>query len=55
MIGNEWTPGRSTPFDPVASARAQELGMSVVCADGRNIDNTIAILEGREFFGTTIA
>jgi uridylate kinase len=55
MIGNEWTPGRSTPFDPIASARAQELGMSVVCADGRRIDNTIAILEGREFFGTTIA
>ena len=55
MIGDEWTSGRSTPFDPIASAKAQELGMSVVCADGRKIENTIAILEGKEFFGTTIA
>lgn len=55
MIGSDWTPGRSTPFDPVASTKADELGMSVVCADGRNIANTVAVLEGDEFFGTTIA
>ncbi len=54
MVGDTWTPGKNTPFDPIASRRAQELGLKVVCADGRNIANTLAILEGKEFFGTTI-
>jgi len=55
MIGSEWSPGRSTPFDPVASKKAESLHMSVICADGRAIENTIAILEGNEFLGTTIS
>ncbi len=55
MIGSEWSPGRSTPFDPVASQKAESLSMSVICADGRAIENTIAILEGNEFLGTTIS
>lgn len=54
MVGTEWTPGANTPFDPVASGIAGKKGMKVICADGRNIENTIAILEGRDFTGTTI-
>lgn len=54
IVGTQWTPGRSTPFDPVASALARESGMSVICAGGRNIANTMAILNGREYTGTTI-
>jgi uridylate kinase len=54
MVGDTWTPGKNTPFDPIASRRAQELGLKVICADGRNIANTLAILEGKDFFGTTI-
>ncbi len=54
MVGDEWTPGKNTPFDPIASRKAQELGMRVICADGRNIDNTIAILRRQPFVGTTI-
>ena len=55
MVGTEWTPGRNTPFDPIASAMAREHGMTVVCADGRNIPNTMAILRGQEYVGTTIS
>lgn len=54
MVGDEWIPGKNTPFDPIASKLAQEDGIKVICADGRNIENTIAILQGKEFVGTTI-
>ena len=55
IVGSEWVPGKNTPFDPVASALAEEDNIEVICADGRNIENLIAILEGREYFGTTIS
>jgi uridylate kinase len=54
MVGNQWTPGKSTPFDPIASKRAEKMHMKVVCADGRNIRNTMDILYGRPFLGTVI-
>ncbi|MBU0937260.1 MAG: UMP kinase [Spirochaetes bacterium] len=54
MVGDEWTPGKNSPFDPVASKRAQELKLKVICAAGRDLPNLRAILEGREFSGTTI-
>jgi uridylate kinase len=54
MVGNQWTPGKSTPFDPIASKRAEKMHMKVVCADGRNIRNTMDILYGRPFVGTVI-
>ena len=54
MVGNEWIPGKNCPFDPIASKGAQEGQMKVICADGRNIENTLKILKGKEFYGTTI-
>lgn len=54
MVGNEWTPGKNTPFDPIASKKAEELGLKVICAAGRDIENTKNILEEKNFFGTTI-
>lgn len=54
MVGDEWVPGKNTPFDPIASKLAEEDKMKVICADGRNIENLLAILNGKEFFGTTI-
>ena len=54
MVGDEWVPGKNAPFDPIASKMAQESGIQVICADGRNTDNTLAILEGRSFEGTVI-
>lgn len=54
MVGDEWVPGKNTPFDPIASAMAQESGITVICADGRNVENTIAILTDAPFEGTVI-
>ena len=54
MIGNEWTPGKNVPFDPVASMHAENAGIWVICADGKNLENLGAILEDREFEGTVI-
>ena len=54
IVGYEWNPGLNAPFDPIASGIAEENGMTVIAADGRNIENTRAILEGRPFEGTVI-
>lgn len=54
IVGTEWKPGINAPFDPIATGIASKNGMKVICADGRNISNTMSILKGEEFFGTTI-
>ena len=55
MVGETWTPGKNTPFDPIASQIARKEGMSVICMDGRNIENLMAMLSDRPFEGTTIS
>ena len=54
MVGNEWIPGKNVPFDPVASRHAEKIGLKVICAGGRNLENLKNILSGQEFFGTEI-
>lgn len=54
MVGDEWTPGKNCPFDPIASKKASELKLKVICAGGKNIENIKAILNDKEFVGTTI-
>jgi uridylate kinase len=54
MVGEEWVPGKNTPFDPVASRRADEIGLKVICAAGRNLPNLKNILNREPFVGTTI-
>jgi uridylate kinase len=54
MVGDEWVPGKNSPFDPVASKKAEKLKLTVICAGGKNIGNTKAILEGNNYIGTTI-
>jgi len=55
IVGDSWTPGKNLPFDPVATKRAAELKLRVVCAAGRDLENLKAILEGRkDFTGTVI-
>lgn len=54
MVGDEWVPGKNCPFDPIASKKAESLGLKVICAGGKNIANTKAILEGSSYIGTTI-
>jgi len=54
LVGERWTPGRNVPFDPVATARAAEIGLAVIVAAGKDLPNLEAILEGRVFRGTRI-
>ena len=54
MVGSTWTPGANLPFDPIASARAEAAGMSVICAAGKDIDNIFRILDDKPFMGTII-
>ena len=54
MVGEDWTPGKNVPFDPVASRHAAKIGLKVVCAAGRDLDNLRALLSGEAFVGTLI-
>jgi len=54
LIPAEWTPGLSTPFDPIASRTAEREGMKVMILNGKNMDNLEKCLNGEEFLGTQI-
>jgi uridylate kinase len=54
LIPEEWTPGLSSPFDPIASRKAQELGVEVAIMNGSDLDNLESYLDGRAFEGTVI-
>jgi uridylate kinase len=55
MAGGTWKPGANVPFDPVATVRAAEAGLTVVAAAGRDLANLEAILSGADFVGTVIS
>jgi len=54
IVGEDWTPGKNTPFDPTAARAAAQSHLRVVFAEGRNLENLKRILTGEEFVGTTI-
>jgi uridylate kinase len=54
ITGEEWTPGKNTPFDPVASRHAAAMRLKVVFAAGADLANFESILAGRRFVGTVI-
>lgn len=54
LVGDTWDPGMNMPFDPIASKKAQELGLKVVIIKGDDFENIKNALEGRDFLGTTI-
>jgi uridylate kinase len=54
MVGDEWVPGTNVPFDPIASRHAEKIGLKVICAAGRDLENLRKIICGEEFTGTTI-
>lgn len=54
IVGDEWVPGKNCPFDPIASKKASEMGLKVICAAGKNVNNIKAILDGKDYIGTTI-
>ncbi len=54
IVGNKWTPGINTPFDPTAAKYAQENNLKVIIANGNNLKNLDRILSNKEFIGTEI-
>jgi uridylate kinase len=54
IVGTDWNPGLNAPFDPVATKKAAELGLTVYVAAGGDLPNLDKILRGQPFFGTVI-
>lgn len=54
LIPDEWDPGLNSPFDPIASKKAQSLGMEVAILNGKNIPNVEKYLRGQMFIGTVL-
>lgn len=54
LIPAVWTPGFSAPFDPVASAFADEHSIEVAIINGKNLENLERYLDGHVFTGTRI-
>lgn len=54
IVGNEWDPGMSAPFDPVASRLAHHSRIKVAVMSGKDIKNLNDLLMGRKFKGTII-
>lgn len=54
IIPEKWEPGLSSPFDPIASRKAQELGVEAAIMNGSDLDNLDKYLSGENFEGTVI-
>lgn len=54
IIGRKWIPGKSAPFDPVASKLAQKNNIKVVILNGKKINNLKKYLSGDDFKGTVL-
>ncbi|MFQ3547005.1 MAG: UMP kinase [Termitinemataceae bacterium] len=54
LVGDEWVPGKNVPFDPIASRHAAKIGLEVICAAGKDLENLRKIFANQPFFGTTI-
>ncbi len=54
IVGSVWSPGANAPFDPIASKLAQRWKLEVVVAQGKDLKNVQAIIDGKSFHGTII-
>ena len=54
IIPDTWEPGLNTPFDPIASKKAEAMNLEVVIM-GADLGNLDAYLRGEAFTGTRIA
>ena len=55
LIPSKWTPGLSSPFDPVASSAAERAKLSVKILNGSDLKNLKQAIEGKLFKGTVIS
>lgn len=54
LVGDKWVPGMNAPFDPIATQKAEELGLKVAVLNGNNLENARKYLDGEKFVGTVI-
>ena len=54
MLPREWSPGLSSPFDPIAARMAQKLNLKVSIVNGASLDNVAQAIDGLPFRGTVI-
>jgi len=54
IVGDKFTPGANTPFDPVATRMAQKLGLELILANGKKINNLKKIIRGDKFMGSVV-
>jgi len=55
LIPEEWDPGLSAPFDPVAAREAESLGIEVAIMNGAHLSELESYLDGKPFAGTIIS
>lgn len=54
LIPQKWTPGLSSPVDPVATRLAEKLGITAKILRGEDLANFKKAIEGKSFQGTII-
>ncbi|OHA68645.1 MAG: hypothetical protein A3A27_00400 [Candidatus Wildermuthbacteria bacterium RIFCSPLOWO2_01_FULL_47_18] len=55
IIPRSWSPGLSTPVDPVATRLAEKLGIEAKILHGKDLKNFQKAIVGEQFIGTLIA
>lgn len=55
LIPKKWSPGLSSPVDPVAARLAKREDLEVIVAAGKDLNNLKNILTGQKFKGTVIS
>jgi len=54
IVGEEWSPGLNTPFDPIAARLADEENLTVLVMAGTDLDNLNQAITKGEFVGTVL-
>lgn len=54
IVGDKWTPGTNTPFDPVATKLAAKLKLKVIMLNGKTLGHLENFLDDKPFIGTVI-
>lgn len=55
IIPEEWDPGLSSPFDPIAAKEAEAIGLEVAIINGAKLEEFSNYLEGKHFIGSIIS
>ncbi len=55
LIPDEWDPGLSSPFDPIAAKEAETIGLEVAIINGARLEEFSNYLSRQPFIGTVIS